>query len=526
MKTRLLLVLVLAVALTAPGTASAELQNVSVGGKIEIYGAWYSAFFEPAGSAIRIPDGYLAWRPVGVMGTDSAVRAGHGGNNLSFLEQRTRVNVAADFTGNVRAFIEIDSIDTWGEDFRSNYITGGDMRAFTGNDVEVYQAYIEASEMFGLPLQLRIGRQELEFGSGWLVGADPGPDPFVGLSFDAVRLTYQLNSTTIDVFWAKVMELMTAEEDGDTDFYGIYASCAAIENMTFDAYWFFLRDAVDIEDNALGPWGEWHDDLFDVDDYDHTEIHTLGLRWAGGIGAIDWELEGAYQFGEAATLGALFVPAGFIYGDDDADYDAWAAHFEVGYSPDIVWTPRIYFGGSYYSGEDNRDVDFADFLNPFAKREASLSFNRLYSSWREDDIIDGSAMSNFWKLYLGADLSPTDKITLMMKVTYLEVVETFDSVAHVDMHPIDQLYGADWLFLPPYLPWVTESGDDDLGWQTYLGIGYQYSEDLYFELGYTHYFTGDAVADGAFIDANGLGYVGGLGSNDADYVYAYTSIEF
>ena len=47
------------------------------------------------------------------------------------------------------AFIEIDSYDIWGEDFRSNYVTGVDARAASGDDVEMYQAYIEAEEMSG-----------------------------------------------------------------------------------------------------------------------------------------------------------------------------------------------------------------------------------------------------------------------------------------------------------------------------------------------------------------------------------------
>ncbi len=93
-------------------------------------------------------------------------------NDLSFVEQRTRLNVKADFTNEVSAFIELDSYDIWGEDFRSNYITGADGRAVSNDDVEMYQAYIEANEMFGMPIRMRVGRQELSFGSEWLVGVN------------------------------------------------------------------------------------------------------------------------------------------------------------------------------------------------------------------------------------------------------------------------------------------------------------------------------------------------------------------
>ncbi len=55
------------------------------------------------------------------------------------------------------------------------YITGADFRHDSTGGIEVHQSYLEASELFGLPLTARIGRQELEFGSGWMIGADRGP---------------------------------------------------------------------------------------------------------------------------------------------------------------------------------------------------------------------------------------------------------------------------------------------------------------------------------------------------------------
>ncbi|HEO70383.1 MAG TPA: hypothetical protein ENN80_03910, partial [Candidatus Hydrogenedentes bacterium] len=92
--------------------AVAELQNVQVGGALRIRGNWYmdQDFNEDVG------------------------------NTLSYVEQRTRLNVKADFSDGVAAFIEVDSYDVWGDDFRSNYITGVDTRARTFDDVEVYQA--------------------------------------------------------------------------------------------------------------------------------------------------------------------------------------------------------------------------------------------------------------------------------------------------------------------------------------------------------------------------------------------------
>ncbi|HOV33194.1 MAG TPA: alginate export family protein, partial [Candidatus Hydrogenedens sp.] len=180
-------ILIMAVAIALLGTmAYAELQNVEVGGKIRIRANWLD--FDDFGEQ-------------------------------SFIEQRTRLNVKADFTDEVTAFIELDSYDIWGEDFRSvDYITGVDARAASGDDVEVYQAYIEAREMWGTPLRLRVGRQEITLGSGWLVGTNDKRYSFTGLSWDAARLSYVTDTITVDAIAAKLAESFSDFGEDDIDF--------------------------------------------------------------------------------------------------------------------------------------------------------------------------------------------------------------------------------------------------------------------------------------------------------------------
>lgn len=516
---------VLVLSVLTPCVAWGGLQNVQVGGKIEIYGAWYSEVFEPTWEGTRIPDLFLRYRAIGLDGTLSAYRFGRGGNELAFVEQRTRLHLSADFTEEVMAFIEFDSIDTWGEDFRSDYVTGLDSRADTSDDVEVYQAYIEGQSVFGVPIAFRVGRQEMEFGSGWLVGADPGPDPFVGMSFDAVRLTYSADALSVDVWWAKLAEQSPWEQDGDTDFYGVYATYAledgAAEGVEFDAYWMFLRDAAKRNDTDRAWLGEWIEDLVGYDDYGVTELHTVGLRNVGAWNALDWEVEAAYQWGDASAVGSLFVPVDLVYGDDAADWDLWAGHAEVGYTFDVAWSPRLYLGGAYYQGKDNRDLTFWEWFFPFQKPDASVSFNRLFSSKCEDACLLSTNMSNFWKVYLGATATPTDALEIGVDVGYFETVAPFDN-------PVAIRHGSFWYpFLADRFPFITKENADDLFWQTFLYVYYQFSEDLGFEVGWAHCFTGDAISDRvAFLDGYGLTNVGGIGEADVDYVYFYTSLEF
>lgn len=496
----------------------AELQNVQVGGSIQIWGGWYTPFFEedltlhfPA----PVPD-----RPLGPDGLASCIRANDRGHSYAALEQRTRLNFRADLTDNVGAFIELESIDEWGEDFRSNWVTGVDGRADTQDDIEVFQAYIEANEMFGTPLRLRIGRQEMIFGSGWLVGPNEYPDPFTGLSFDAVRATWSTDKLDIDVWWSKLAEFGAVEEDADTDFYGVYGTYKFSEAVALDLYWLWVRDGAAQKDTNGSFIQEFMEDLAGRDDYDVTNLHTVGVRFTGEYAGFDWEVEGAYQFGEADALGALFVPVGQVYGDSDAEWDTWGAHGEVGYTFESVkWSPRLYLGAEYYSGEDNRAVSFWEWLMPSGKPEASVSFNRLFSDYEFDYFLDASSLSNYLGLRAGAEFTLSDALTLGLDVTYMMADEAFRWPAEIRR--------GWWRFpIAPELAFLDKGGSRDLGWCATILGEYAITEDLTVEAAYSHFFTGEAVDDGVFIDANGTLLVGGTGDDDADYLYFMTTLKF
>ena len=502
--------------------ASAELQQVEVGGSLQIYGHYYSDFYE-TGDGIRLDGLSVLGRPLGVVSRDGAggpllsdIRA-YGGDTsgVAWVEQRTALHVRAQFTDRVSTFIEFDSISEWGTDFRSNYVTGLDGPGAA--DVGLYQAYLELEAIGGLPLRLRLGRQELILGNEWLVGNNYWHNPLSYLSFDGVRLTYTPGDVSLDAFWTKLNEGFRGFADGDGEFYGLFGSYTGWENLTLDAYWLFLRDGADQGDTQGDLLQEWLEDAFDVDDYETTAIHTLGLRAAGEWGQLDYEGEIAYQFGEAAIVGATFAP--FTYGDNHARSDVWAGQFSVGYTFDRAWSPRFYVGAEYYGGEDNRERRLGAFLNPFYRPEASVSFNRLFSSWEVDWFLDASSLSNVWLLKTGISATPTEKLDLGLDLMYFEALDTFRS-------PVLARLGRNRIPITGPFPWNGRDGDDSLAWQTALWMTYAYSDDLSFEAGWSHLFTGDGLEDGSFVDQNGLAFFGGLDDDDADYLYVGTSLTF
>lgn len=338
-----------AIVLTAVPTF-AELQNVVVGGQVRVRGNWYT------------------------MDNDSQ----YGLSAEKFVEQRSTVNFRADFTENVSAFVELESYNWWGDDFRSNYLNGIDVLA--NDSVGMYQGYVEAREMFGTPLRIRAGRQEMKFGGGWLVGTNDSSPYFTGLSFDGIRATYAGEKFTVDAFATKLADRSPIEEDGDTDFYGVYASCTAVENVTFDAYWLYLRDA-----NTL-----------------KADFHTVGLRAAGTVDAFNFDAEASYQFGQADN--------GPYAGKDFGNF---ACNVLAGYGIDVAWKPRPFVGVYYLQGDDN-----------------GYGFNRLFSDVRFGKTIDSghwltggtgfadSGVSNVLVPHVGVMFNPTEKLMGVLHLAY------------------------------------------------------------------------------------------------------------
>jgi len=562
-----LLIVAVTVAVSIP--AFAELQNVQVGGSIRIRGNYWTSEAGPDNPmarnrlidpvfpfALPIPvpgNVYSGWRgtpgnPAAVPGlglrwpgqpgrarVTSPVDWNSGGHGVKFVEQKTKLNVKADFTDSVSAFVELDSYDIWGEDFRSNYITGADSRAVTGNprlpadnDVEVYQSYIEANEMFGYPLRARIGRQELKLGSGWLVGTNDAGSFFTGLSFDGLRLTYATDQFSVDAIAAKLVERSPAEEDGDTDMYALYGSYLGIENITLDAYWILVRDALKQVDTNRGWLAEWWQDVLGVDDYDVTMLHTIGLRGAGTFGALDFEGELAYQFGDASAVGATFARQGLIsaFGPDDATFGNWGGNAQVGYTFDMNYTPRVYAGGAYFGGEDNRDVNFWNWLGaiacPYWHADASVSFNRLFSDWQYGNFVGAQNQdcTNLWVAYGGVSAMPVENLKIDLSLAYVQSLEDFSSP-----------WATFWLFgsrLTLFRNWtfLSDKNPDDLCWDLNLKGTYNYSEDLSFEAGWSHLFVGSGAGEGNFNIGNGLAFEGGTSKDDADYFYFETKLCF
>ncbi len=447
-----LFILVAAMTVMTAVPALAELQNVEVGGSLRIRGNWYSDAFNTFEKDFTV--------------------------DTLFFEQRTRVNVKADFTDDVTAFIELDSYNQFGDDFRGLERTDatysiargsigsiGSISIPTGLDnsdgtpVSMYQGYIEMNEAWGYPLTFRIGRSEMVHGNEFLVGNNDTSSVYRGLSFDGVWGTYANDSVSVTGFWTRLVtnnNPFRLEDSGDINFSGIYASYTGFEDMTLDGYYYYYHQAV--TDPTAGIFGT----------VEATQFHTIGLRFAGTKAQFDWDLNGAYQIGDT----------GFAAPFDDVN--AFGISGVAGYTFDISYQPRVFIQGAYYSG-DNQDA----------------AFNRLFSDHEYSEFIDSTNLSNVWYVGGGASAQVTEAINVSAVANYYTAVEDFGA------------------------------GNEELGVEVALYATYNYSEDLYFSAGYAHFFAMDGVEVGQFVSGNGNFLLGGFGgSDDLNYGFVETGISF
>ena len=156
----------------------------------------------------------------------------------------------------------------------------------------------------GSSLSLRIGRQELAFGSGRLVALREGPN--VPLSFDGFRLSWHSTTWHVDGFGTRPVQnkpgFFNDPPQHDFAFWGVYVTRplgSGASRPKIDLYYLGLdRKRVPYNQGAA-----------------HETRHTLGARVWGVRDAWSYDTEAMYQFGEfgSGTINAWRVAADNAY---------------------------------------------------------------------------------------------------------------------------------------------------------------------------------------------------------------------
>ncbi len=121
---------------------------------------------------------------------------------------RTRIYTKVSLTDNVSGFVRLGN-QTYGENIGSTGKNNDD-------NVFVDNAYIDVQNFFGLPLSLRVGRQNLMYGTGFVLFDGESEAASTTIFFDAVKLSLKVSDNLkVDALYAVDEENSRAENPSD-----------------------------------------------------------------------------------------------------------------------------------------------------------------------------------------------------------------------------------------------------------------------------------------------------------------------
>jgi len=406
-----------------------------------------------------------------------------------------RVGYAGDWFS---LMVEGRSSYSFGDD-RATATAAGRNLAEDDGPFQLQMAYLLLGNLKKFPLTLKVGRQELTYGEGRLLG-----NAFwlnIPHTFDAVKVRYQDSFFGVDLFAAR---LDYVEEDhfergnnNDTltgayfDFPGV-----APQNVT-ELYALARNVSRDII------YSDWSLVPAPFRFTAPQDLYTLGYRTKtkpGALGPWDYGIELMYQLGDrTAVFPATTVATAKVA--PRLDQHAWAFVLQGGYTwTDVPFTPRAALIISAASGDKSpSDGDSETFQNLLPSNHG------LYGA------MDLSSLQNIedYRLSLSAKPSPSTSLTLDLHQQYLENTHDFwYNVAGVPRNTPGATPGSGKGF------GINPTYSADLGQEADLVGGWTPVKGLLFELGIGHFFRGEYVKESFRV----------VGSHDANYAYAQATI--
>jgi hypothetical protein len=249
----------------------------------------------------------------------------------AYLNERYMLYFDVHYGKHVRTFVEFKS-------GLNSYRIGGP-RPIDEKKMDFQAAFLEVgTESERDYIKLRVGRHEMEYGSGRLIDVREGPN--VRLSFDGFKVKAGVGSWQIDGFAVRPdldkPGFFDNAPNHATEFWGVYGVRTLTKSATLDAYYLGLDRKTAAFERGVG----------------HEVRHSIGARLSRPVAQTnpDWDFdyEALWQFGSFGS----------------ANIRAWTAASETGYRlPTIPLKPRFSVKADISSG-DNPKTNTLGTFNP------------------------------------------------------------------------------------------------------------------------------------------------------------------
>lgn len=378
---------------------------------------------------------------------------------------RSRLNVAVKAKDGIEAFVQFQDSHQNGA-ATSNNMTGAPGSTADANLV-MRQGYLKVSDLFGLPMDLTVGRVALHYGNGRVINdLDWSNSP---RHFDGALLKYHVDNdaTWVDIGWlehqnrnANVASLTTPPEqrsDDDYDIFLLYGHHELNDNTTLEAYNVWERDGLaDRLGEKSGVGG------FTIQP-EKLNRHTSGALVQHKMDNMNVSFEYIHQWGEN--------------GRDNVNAHAYA--LVLGYSlKDSMDTKFEYELTSATGDGDPTDGDAERFQSPF-------HFNHKYQGWA--DVVGFTNMTDH-KLQVASNID--DKNRIIAAWHFFDRNESSDSWYDAGGNVLFTGKGSNAAAFEDGF-----SGSSDIGQELDLLLKHDYSKNLKIELGYSHFMPGTLPRD-------------------------------
>ncbi|CAI2717264.1 alginate export family protein [Nitrospina watsonii] len=455
-----------------------------------------------------------------------------------FFLTRIRLNADIKATEKISAFIQFQARGVYGSGTGGlipsgitdvDHVAGPRNAAVPADgltDVGMHQAYFVVQDFFGMPADLKIGRQEVVldghrlFGNtGWTTGAQ---------SSDAIRLDHHHGDNTFSYIFIKAIEAMGSvpfavggNSGGAPTSLGGEGPGGLLGQGTCGRTGFAggdLNDNCDREDHVF--WGNIKTMLpnavispYLVITVDNSwnglngtnpdnEMLTVGGRIVGNMAGFDYRFEGYFQGGRAEGIASTMPATGKVVsaaaltaykkgGGSGVDRRAYMIGARLGKTfKTVMWTPTFTLWYDRLSGTDSEDINDGIWG----------TFDTLYDT--------GHKFYGYMDTYLNATGGDTSYLGLE------------DIAVKMAMNP-----AANWTVKADLHYFKTPAENIDLGRELDITLVHKYSPNLTMTAGYSNYW-----ADPGFHlvnpRASRSGAQGGIIDGSANWGYVQLDLKF
>ncbi|MCS4167734.1 MULTISPECIES: alginate export family protein [Sphingobacterium] len=293
------------------------------------------------------------------------VKLGH--NN--FLLQRYSLHADLHFGTRLRLFTQLRSALQHGRKNGS--------RQIDEDQLNVQNLFIDGTlfKQNDKSVLIRLGRQELDYGSGRLISVGEGPN--ARRYFTGAKLAYNSSKVNIEAFAMMADTIRPGIFDNkpskQVNLWGAYGKFIVPQQANLDLYYIGIyRDRSAFEEGIA-----------------QETRHTVGIRiWKYGGGFI-YNLEGAYQFGSFGQ----------------GKISAWTASVDIGYLfENTVLKPSINLRNDYISGDKKAGDGNLQTFNPIYPKGGYFGFSPQIGPVNLIDIHPYATLDLLSKLKMQVDV--------------------------------------------------------------------------------------------------------------------------